>query len=163
VIGGLALIALVVALIFILNNDEETTKTTTTSTPAPKKETPKEEPPPPPPTDITNLLPNSTEAVVKAEGGGLLIGPLGSAAVDTPGAFRKDVIEERLGFKLDDIDRIVIGINFSEDWAFGVVRTARAISKDNLKEKMRLTAAPEKIQEMEYFITDPIHWFDDIQ
>ncbi|HMC64723.1 MAG TPA: hypothetical protein VKI65_07275, partial [Gemmataceae bacterium] len=165
VVGVVALVLLVIAGLWMFGvfDGEEPPKTQPVT--QPKKDVPKEPPAAPVPTlaEITNLLPNTTEAVLRLEVRELLNSPIGIAAFDTKGAFRREAIEQQLGLRLDDIDRVLVAGNFTDGWIFGIVRTASAINRDTMKEKLHLLPESQKVQDLEYFLTEPIQWLDDVQ
>jgi hypothetical protein len=112
---------------------------------------------------LTNLLPPETEGVCNVRMRDLLRTSLGRTIFATPGAFRSEAIQQRLGLAVEDIDLLVQAWNFTHNWSFNVIHTTRPINQDALKAALRARPAPEgKIEDQEYFIVEPNAWLDSL-
>jgi hypothetical protein len=167
--GVLAVILLVVVGIFMFGGGSDTKKTTSTATTTPVASSPSDNEDKPAVKSvasvssefITNLLPPDTEAVVNLRMHELIRTELGRAFFDTPGAFRNAALQQRLGFSVDDVDRLVQALSFSHNWAFNVLHTRNPINKEAVKKALH--AAPAgKIQNIEYFVLGPNPWLDEL-
>jgi hypothetical protein len=91
--------------------------------------------------DPTNLLPNDTQALISVPTPRLLGSPLRLAAMG-PGGFSEEQFQKTLGVSLEDTRRIVMAMNFTGDWVFTVVRTAKPVNKEYLAARLRLSPEP---------------------
>src|SRR5207253_7122496 len=79
------------------------------------------------PFDITELLPNDSQAVFSVQRPSAQldeVGPLGIALFRTLGAFRPDLVENALGVRIADMARVVRaqGLRDGKKWSFNVLR-----------------------------------------
>jgi hypothetical protein len=139
VLGVVAVIALGVGGVFLLGNkdkggssggssgvsgrpggeDEAQTKTTGTQLAANQA-----------PFDITELLPNDSQAVFSVQKPSTQldeVGPVGIALFRTFGAFRPDLVEHALGIRVADMARVVRaqGLKDGKPWSFNVLRLTK--------------------------------------
>jgi hypothetical protein len=177
-IGGAALVLLAVAAVLIIMNMGSTDKKPSTSggatsgrvpggagngaqnTPdddaAPKKEEDKK----PAVAKITsetatNLLPNDTEVVLNLMPQEILASPLGKTAFDTPGAFQKGQFHSAFGFPLDDLERVIVANNMSQNWSFTVVRTSKPVKQETVQKALHLKKAENSPPGFDYFTMAP--------
>jgi Protein of unknown function (DUF1559) len=98
--------------------------------------------------DISNLLPNDTEAVVNYQIDKLSASSFRDAALQTTGAFNEAAFKSTFGFPLHDsttkdgLQRVVTALNNSKHWVFTAVRTMKPIKKEKLIESLGLEALP---------------------
>ena len=59
--------------------------------------------------DITNLLPNDTQAVLSIPMNKVTASSLKGAALDAEGGFKEEAFRKTFGFGLDGITRVVMG------------------------------------------------------
>jgi hypothetical protein len=112
---------------------------------------------------LTNLLPPDTEGVCDVRMKDLLRTSLGRTIFATPGAFRSEVIRQRLGLAVEDIDLLVQAWNFTHHWSFNVIHSLKPIHADTIKSALRARPAPEgKIEDQEYFLLEPNPWLDSL-
>src|SRR6266481_2068761 len=162
-IGGAALVLLAVAAVLIFMNMGSTDKKPSAGTPpgrapggssaaaqntqdddTPKKEEGEEKKAAPAKITsetATNLLPNDTEAVVNLMPQEILGSPLGKTAFDTPSAFQRGQFQSAFGFSLDDLERVIVANNVSQNWSFTVVRTSKPVKQDVVQKALRLKKA----------------------
>src|SRR5262249_36610636 len=107
---------------------------------------------------LTNFLPPETEAVCNVRMEDLFRTPLGRAAFETPGSFRADALQKRLGFSIEEAQIIIQAWNFTKDWSFNVIHTSKPFSADTVKAALRAKPAAEKIEDQDYFILDANPW-----
>jgi flagellar basal body-associated protein FliL len=112
---------------------------------------------------LTNLLPPDTEGVCSARMKDLIRTSLGRTIFGTPGAFRSEAIQQRLGVAVEEIDLLVQAWNFTQNWSFNVIHTTRPINHDAVRAALRTRPAPEgKIEDQEYFLLDANPWLDSL-
>ena len=112
--------------------------------------------------EITNLLPNDTEAVITcANVQDLRKSPVGKAAFSTPGAFRQETLAALLGVSPGKVEKVVVAENGKDDWFFAVIRTSDKISLDDLKKSLSLKPA-EPIEKLDYFVGDVGAWLNNV-
>ncbi len=105
-------------------------------------------PPPLAVADISNLLPNDSEAVVNLQIDKLYGSGFRQAALRTPGAFNESAFKGVFGFPLHDaaakdgLQRVVSALNNSNHWVFTVLRTMKPFNKDQLITNLQLDAQP---------------------
>jgi hypothetical protein len=100
-----------------------------------KKDPPKNEGPAPSSLgDITNLLPNETQAVVSINFDKLLTSSFKQVLLRTPGGFNPANFKRTFGFDVDDVSRIVMAVN--KDWVFTVVRISKPIDAAALQTRL---------------------------
>jgi hypothetical protein len=87
--------------------------------------------------DITNLLPNDTQAVVSVPLNRVRGSALRQAALENPGTFQPEAFRATFGFPLDNVERVVIAANFDKGWIFSVVRTNEPISEGPLVSRLQ--------------------------
>jgi uncharacterized Zn finger protein (UPF0148 family) len=108
--------------------------------------------------EISNLLPNDTEAVLHCGNvAQLLNSPVGQSAFSTPGAFRKDLLDHTLGISLTDLEKVVVGHNSKDDWLFAVLRTTKPIDMDKVTKALDLKDGQE-IEKQKYAVADVGDW-----
>jgi hypothetical protein len=173
VLGGVALGLLGVGGFFLFSGDEDPPKTSggggttpppgggTTPPPGGGGEKPGdggEKPPPAPPSAetayVTNLLPNDTEAVLDARMDKVLGSALGQAAFDSRnGAFSAAAFQQKFGFPLESVDRLLAAANATNGWNFNVIHTNKGVDRDKLKTSLALAkGAKSPIEGREYFV-----------
>src|SRR5262249_42893988 len=101
--------------------------------------------------DITNLLPNDTEAVRSYFMDNLLASSVRRAALNTPGAFSESAFRSTFGFPLDDLSRVVIAFNLTKKWTFAVARTSKPLDPKLLASRLKL-ADEKKINDRAYHL-----------
>src|SRR5439155_12951383 len=67
---------------------------------------------------LSNLLPNDTEGICNVRMKDLMRTSLGRTIFATPGAFRSEAVQHRLGLAVEDIDLMIQGWNFTQNWSF---------------------------------------------
>lgn len=116
---------------------------------------PKEEKPTaPPPSDdtsfTTNLLPNDTEMVVSARMDKVLNSAIGK---DISAAFNTDQFQQRFGFPLESVKRIIQASSQSKDWSFTVLFTDRDVNWPAIQASLVMEKGPRSpIGGKEYFL-----------
>ncbi|MBI1913914.1 MAG: hypothetical protein HYS12_04145 [Planctomycetes bacterium] len=129
-------------------------ETKTTKTDAPKQ--PQWDKPAPTVDNLTNLLPNDSQAVLYFNNSGkdgvppVLPNSNLADALFTNGAFDPAAFRSKFGFLPGDIDLLILAINIERGWSFGVIRTKTAVTKDTLA-GLNLEPMKAKIQDFEYF------------
>lgn len=109
--------------------------------------------------DPSNHLLGGSDLVVNIKMRDLLASPVGRALVDPAQA---DATKEKLGFGLEDIERLLFARSQKQDWVFVVIRTSSAIKLDGLKKALKLKSGGEPIRGQEYFVTSE-NWRDKLQ
>jgi hypothetical protein len=155
-LGATALVAVVVCVVALSSGGDSPKPAGTTSGPAPapipmpetkKAEAPKEKPVETPKyvdsSKPTNLLPNDTQVVISYPMRKTLGSSLRTAALDAAGSYRQEAFKQTLGFGVDDINRIVTGLNIKDNWVFTVVQTTKPYQQDPIKAQLALTAEPK--------------------
>jgi hypothetical protein len=115
---------------------------------------------PPPPkeaVDVTNLLPNDTEAVISVNVPRALESDLRRVFLDVrngaPGGFSLEAFGNTFGIPADDIRRLLLASNATDGWEFGVISTLRSINLEDLKKRLALQPAPSgPIKGQEFFL-----------
>ncbi|HZY86356.1 MAG TPA: hypothetical protein VFE78_16100, partial [Gemmataceae bacterium] len=100
--------------------------------------------------DVTNLLPNDTQAVLSVPTPRLLGSPLRRAAFGQ-GGFNEAHFRATLGVSLEEVRRVVMALNLTDDWVFTVVRTTKPVDKKYLTARLRLSPEPP-INNLQYFL-----------
>jgi hypothetical protein len=112
---------------------------------------------------LSNLLPPDTEGVCDVRLRDLIRTALGRTAFATPGAFRSEAIQQKLGLAVGDIDFLLQAWNFTHNWSFQVIHTIKPINRDAVKTALQAREAPEgKIEDQEYFLLDRNPWLDSL-
>ncbi len=111
--------------------------------------------------DLTAWLPNETDTVLSAEGFSSLLQdkePLGSAIFHTTGGFVRDWMENRLGFRLTDVSRMIRaeGGPAERRWALTFVRMDR---NRELSPKNLLAMLGTNVREMKASNGHPYYLF----
>ena len=75
------------------------------------------------------------------------------------GSFRPEALQQKLGFSVSDVDVIVQGWNFSQNWSVNVVHTTAPVSVDAVKATLRAKPG-EKGEGLEYFVLEANPWLD---
>jgi hypothetical protein len=108
---------------------------------------------------LTNFLPPETEAVCNLRMQDLTKTPLGRAVYQTPGSFRYDALEKKVGFPVEEMLIMIQGWNFSKNWTFNTLYlTQNKLNIDTLREALHAKPSAEKIDEWEYFVLEPNPW-----
>src|SRR5262249_27323778 len=94
--------------------------------------------------EISNYLPNNTRAVVDLSVKELLTSSVRPPALETPGAFREKDFKEVFGLGLDDLTRVVIGLNNQANTVCSVVRLNKGMKKKTREEFLERLGAVEK-------------------
>jgi hypothetical protein len=110
---------------------------------------------------VTSLLPGEVQGLCTVRMSDLPATGLGRT-IFSRGALDQHIFTERLGLVLDDIDLILQGWNFTDNWSFNVVHSAKPIDQAAVKAALHLTPAPKKILEKEYFLAGPNPWLDEL-
>jgi hypothetical protein len=112
---------------------------------------------------LSNLLPPDTEGVCDLRLKDFARTSLGRTAFATPGAFRSEAIQHKVGFAIEDVDFLLLAWNFTQNWSFHVIHTMKAVNRDTVKAALRAKPAPEgKIEDQEYFLLDSNPWLDSL-
>jgi hypothetical protein len=112
---------------------------------------------------LNNLLPPETEGVCNIRLKDLKGTSLGRTIFDTAGAFQVDAVRERLGVQVSDIDQLLQGWNFTQNWSFNVVHSIRPINMQAVQVALRLQPAPDgRIEDQDYFLLEPNPWLDNL-
>ena len=99
--------------------------------------------------DISNLLPNDSEAVFNYQIDKLSSSSFRDAALQTSGAFNEAAFKSTFGFPLydsatkDGVQRVVTALSDSKHWVFTVLRTMKPINREKLIDSLGLEALPE--------------------
>jgi uncharacterized protein (TIGR03067 family) len=101
--------------------------------------------------DVSNLLPNDTEAVLDIPIQRLLGTAFKQSAFTTPYAFSADAFRKTFGFPIENVDRIVTAANPAGDWIFSVVRTVQPVQKETLVDRLRLVPGG-KVSDFDYYL-----------
>jgi hypothetical protein len=91
--------------------------------------------------DITNLLPNDTQAILSIPVKRLKGTPF-RHAIGAPGAFNDHTFVDSFGIQVDDVAHILLGANVQKDWIFTVLSTSRPLDLEVLKRNLRLEETP---------------------
>jgi Protein of unknown function (DUF1559) len=108
---------------------------------------------------LTNLLPPDIEGVCTVHFQDLMKTAIGRAMFDSAGSFRPQALQEKLGFSVSDVDVIVQGWNFSQNWSLNVVHTTAPVNVEAVKATLRAKPA-EKGEGLEYFVLEANPWLD---
>src|ERR1019366_7965961 len=98
--------------------------------------------------DVSNLLPNDSEAVVNYQIDKLSGSCFRDAALGTAGAYSESAFKNTFGFPLHDanakegVQRVVTALNNSKHWVFTVLRTMKPINREKLIAGLGLEALP---------------------
>jgi hypothetical protein len=112
---------------------------------------------------VTNLLPNDTQQVVNLLVQDLLKSNVGRAVFDANGMLRPATFERKMGFSLEDIERLLLASNFSQNWTFNVVRTTKPLPVDNIKRTLQLKSPPDgPVNNKEYFLMESNDWLNNL-
>ncbi len=99
--------------------------------------------------DISNLLPNDSEAVFNYQIDKLSSSSFHDAALQTSGSFNEAAFKSSFGFPIydsttkDGVQRVATALNNSKHWVFSVMRTMKPINREKLIESLGLEALPE--------------------
>jgi flagellar basal body-associated protein FliL len=102
--------------------------------------------------DVTNLLPNDTQAVVNLPLEHLFANDkIHQGLLNTPGAFHEGAFQRVWGIAPTDVSRVVLGVNPQRKTVFSVMRTAQALKEDQIVAALKLR--PEQpIGGMKYYL-----------
>ncbi len=151
---GLAVVAVaaaIVAVVIFMGDDSKSSSSKgggggSAAAPGTSEETPKEEKRDRGPavvlSDITNYLPNDSQAVVSINGEKALGSSLRKAMLGTPGAFNERSFLTTMGFPIEQVSRMVIALNGTKNWVFSVMRLNRPINQKDLEARLMLVAVP---------------------
>jgi hypothetical protein len=92
--------------------------------------------------NVTNLLPNDSQVVISYPMNRLLASSIKAAALDADGGFKEERFNEKMGFPLREVTRVITTLNIKKNWVFTVVRTKKPYNQDHLKAALRLQAEP---------------------
>lgn len=111
----------------------------------------------------TNLLPNDTEQVVNVMVKELLKTEYGKAIFGGKGMLHKETLERQTGIPVDNIERMVLGRNFTQNWSFNIIRTSAPVKLDDLRKALKLQTPPDvPVQGQEYFVLAQNPWLDNL-
>jgi hypothetical protein len=88
--------------------------------------------------DVSNLLPNDTQAVVNLNIDKILGSSVNLAALGTPGAFNPTSFAQTFSFPLDALARVVLALNMDKRTVFSVLRTAKPYDRDRVMASLQL-------------------------
>jgi predicted Zn finger-like uncharacterized protein len=100
-----------------------------------------------------NLLPNDTEIVYDIQMPEMLKNRIGQMIFNNPSTARPNTIQGRWGIPVEDIERWLIGLRYTKDWVFMIVKTTKPINKDAVKSALKLKPADAAIQGQDYFVS----------
>jgi hypothetical protein len=102
--------------------------------------------------DITNLLPNDTDEVMRINLSKAMPGSIGKLAFGpgSPGTFSRSAFENRFGFKIEAIETDIQAINKKQHWHFNVLRMTKDLDMEELKTNLGLRKE-EAFTDMEVF------------
>jgi hypothetical protein len=119
----------------------------------PNKEEKKDKEEPNKPVDlVSNLLPNDSELVLNLSPQDILKSPLGKPAFETPGAFQKKMFEDNFGIPLDNLERILVAGNITQNWFFAVIKTSAPIPQETVQKTLGLKKAENPPLGQDYFV-----------
>jgi len=95
-------------------------------------------------TNITNLLPNSTQAVVSYPMNYTLGSAVRPAATDegNDAGYNPLLFQSRFGFAIDEVNRIVTALNIKDGWVFTLVQAKKPYKPDVIKAQLKLEPQP---------------------
>src|SRR5262249_6573554 len=96
-------------------------------------------------TNVTNLLPNSTHAVISYPMSYTYGSAVRAAAIDENEAgykIAKDHFQSRFGYSIEDVNRIVTAVNLKDNLVFTLVQAKKPYNPDEIKAKMKLEPQP---------------------
>jgi uncharacterized protein (TIGR03067 family) len=121
-------------------------------TPDPEKDKPKPRQP-----DVTNLLPNDSQAVLNLPLDHLLGNPkVSQAMVRTPGAFHEGAFQRVWGISPTDVSRVVLACNTEQKTVFSVMRTRSALKEDKIVAALQLKPEAPVAGQKYYLLTKPL-------
>jgi hypothetical protein len=92
--------------------------------------------------DITNFLPNDTQAVASIPMARVRGSALRQVALGLPGGFKEEDFRQAFGFEFDKVHRVVTTSNLDKDWIFTVVRTSQDLNEKDLASHLRAEVQP---------------------
>jgi hypothetical protein len=116
--------------------------------------------------EVTNLLPNDTQAVINLSFKDLRDSSAGRAAFESPGAFTADGVAKQLGVHPKDVDQILVALNRgAKPWTFAVIRSSKAFDVKALKASHGNPDEKEAaaIKGQEWFITRESDWLGNLE
>ena len=102
-------------------------------------------------TDISNLLPNDTQAVVNLNIDAISSSSLKMAALRTPGAFSEQQFTKSFSFPIDAVTRVVIALNTDKKTVFSVMRTTKPFDREKVSTSLQLEKQ-EAVAGLNYFL-----------
>jgi hypothetical protein len=106
--------------------------------------------------EISNLLPNDTQAVISINVDRLRNSTLGQQAFETPFGFRPDTFKNGFGLGIEEIAWLLRGENFGQNWSFNVIKTHRDVTLADFVGPLGLKkAAKSPVQGRNYFVIAP--------
>src|SRR5262249_33054925 len=109
---------------------------------------------------LTNLLLPETEGVCTIKMQELTKTAVGRAMFDSAGSFRAEALQRKLGFSVNDVDIVVLGWNFGQNWSVNIVHTAAPVNLDAVKAALHAKPAEKSGDGLEYFVLEPNPWLD---
>jgi hypothetical protein len=90
--------------------------------------------------NVSNLLPNDTQAVVAYPMPVTLGSALKAAAInEAEGGFKAERFRQTMGVDLEDLHRVVTAISAKNNWLFTVLQSKKALVADVLKQQLRMS------------------------
>lgn len=105
--------------------------------------------------DVTNFLPNDSQAVYSINVKRLLESSAGTAMFQTAGAFNRDHFRHTTGIPIDNVARVVSASNAAQKWVFNVIRTSKPFIKAELVRNLNTRPGPGgPIEGREWYLTE---------
>jgi hypothetical protein len=106
--------------------------------------------------EVSNLLPNDTQAVISINVDRLRNSTLGQQAFETPFGFRPDTFKNGFGLGIEEIAWLLRGENFGQNWSFNVIKMHRDVTLADFAGPLGLKkGAKSPIQGRNYFVIAP--------
>jgi hypothetical protein len=112
----------------------------------PKKETPLDLA-----ADVTNMLPEDSQWVLKINGREFIETRVGSILFESSGDSAR-AFQRWMGFAGDDVEKFVCSGGVTANWFFGAIRLKKDLSIDALKAAMDLDPKPKAIQKRDMYL-----------
>jgi flagellar basal body-associated protein FliL len=169
-LAAVAVVALAVGAVFLFSGDKPDSPKSSggsASMPPPnagasgetKKTDAKEEPPAPRPRqeDVTNLLPNDSQAVLNLPLQQMFAHPrIKQALLHTPGAFSEAAFQRIWGVGPNDVQRVVLAYNTEKKTVFSVMRTKAALKEEQIVAALKLKPEAPVGGAKYYLLTRPL-------
>jgi hypothetical protein len=101
---------------------------------------------------VSNLLPNDSEVVINFSPQDILKSPVGKPAFETPGAFQKKMFQDNFGLPIENLERILVAANITQNWFFLVIKTSAPIPKETVEKTMGLKKAENPPMGQDYYV-----------